>query len=521
MRLWINPAVCEGCGDCSQASNCIAVEPQETEMGRKRRINQSMCNKDYSCLKGFCPSFVTVRGGAPKKHAAQLGPDAALLPEPVVPTIDGAWNLALAGVGGTGVLTIGAILGMAAHIEGKVPMILDMAGLAQKGGAVLSHVRISHRDRPATAPRIVAGTADLLLGADSVVAASKDSLLLCDPGRTEAILNVNVTPTSDFVRLRDFDFQEAAMERLIGRATRNRDHFHNFSDLAAGLTGDEIGANMMMLGYAWQRGLIPVGRDALTQAVEMNGVAVAFNLAAFDWGRLLAEDPEAVQATKAPSQPTAKLLEEMSLADIIAHRAAHLTAYQNAGLARRYTERLDRLSQVCSPDLLRAAAISYAKVLAYKDEYEVARLYSDPSFRAGLESAFEGDFRISLNLAPPLLPGADVDGRPAKRAFGGWILPLLGGLARLKWLRGTWADPFGYSRDRRIEHALIRLFESDLDLVEQMAAGGDPSRLKELLALPQDIRGYGPVKEAAFHTGCERREQIRADLLNTTIATAA
>lgn len=521
MRLWINPAVCEGCGDCSQASNCIAVEPQETEMGRKRRINQSMCNKDYSCLKGFCPSFVTVRGGAPKKRTAQAGPDAALLPDPTVPTIDGAWNLALAGVGGTGVLTIGAILGMAAHIEGKVPMILDMAGLAQKGGAVLSHVRISHRDHPATAPRIVAGTADLLLGADSVVAASKESLLLCDPGRTEAILNVKVTPVSDFVRLRDFNFQEPALERLIGKATRNRDHFHNFSDLAAQLTGDEIGANMMMLGYAWQRGLIPLGREALTQAVEMNGVAVAFNLAAFDWGRLLAHDPEAAQAAAGPSLPAAKRPEEMSVADLITHRAAHLTAYQNAGLARRYTDRLERLSQVCGPDLLRAAAISYAKVLAYKDEYEVARLYSDRSFRAGLEAAFEGDFRISFNLAPPLLPGRDVNGRPVKRAFGGWILPLLGGLARLKWLRGTWADPFGHSRDRKIERALIRLFETDLDLVERMAASGDPARLKELLTLPQDIRGYGPVKEAAFHAGCERRAQIRADLSNNTTAAAA
>jgi indolepyruvate ferredoxin oxidoreductase len=509
MRLWINPAVCEGCGDCSEKSNCIAIEPEETAMGRKRRINQSACNKDYSCLKGFCPSFVTVRGGRLKAGVAKAGIDASALPEPVLPQIDGIWNLSIAGVGGTGVLTIGAILGMAAHLEGKLPMILDMAGLAQKGGAVLSHLRISQAGHPVAAPRITAGSADLLLAADSVVAASKDSLLLCDPQRTEAIVNTKVTPVSDFVRQRDFDFQGAAVERLVAQNVRAGSGFYNFSDLAAQLTGDEIGANMMLLGYAWQKGLVPVGRAAIAEAIAMNGVSIAANTTAFDWGRILAQDPQAVLKAAAPATPPAPAQEEMTTDAIITHRAAHLRQYQNAALAERYTARLARLAQAVAPETLRQAAISYARVLAYKDEYEVARLYADPAFRQGLQAQFDGDYRISFNLAPPMLPGKDSSGRPKKRAFGPWILPVFGLLARLKGLRGTWADPFGYSQDRKTERALIALFEADLSLVESLGAGAQGPEVAELLALPQAIRGYGPVKEAAFEAALLRRGQLR------------
>ncbi|RFU14358.1 indolepyruvate ferredoxin oxidoreductase family protein [Rhodobacteraceae bacterium W635] len=508
MRLWINPAVCEGCGDCSEKSNCIAVEPEETEMGRKRRINQSMCNKDYSCLKGFCPSFVTVRGGAPKRNSPAGGLDISAVPEPQLPVIDRAWNLALAGVGGTGVLTIGAILGMAAHVEGKVPMILDVAGLAQKGGAVLSHIRISRPDRPVAAPRIAAGSADLLIGADSVVAASKDSLLLCDPDRTESLLNVKVTPVSDFVRLRDFDFREEAVERRVEENVRNRDHFHDFSGLAIALTGDEIGANMMMLGHAWQLGLVPIGRAAIVEAIELNGVAVAANVAAFDWGRMLAHDHEAVLSAAGPATPPARTQAEMTTDELIDQRAAHLSAYQDDRLARRYCDRLDRLASVLRPDQLRQAAISYARVLAYKDEYEVARLYTAPAFREALGAAFDGDYRISFNLAPPMLPGTDATGRPRKREFGAWILPVFGLLARLKWLRGTWADPFGHSRDRKLERNLITWFEADLDLVEQLSPGTATALVTELLSLPQQIRGYGAVKEEGMEKALGRRAEI-------------
>ncbi len=522
LRLWINPAVCEGCGDCSETSNCVAVEPLETDLGRKRKINQSACNKDYSCLKGFCPSFVTVRGAALRKARPQAGADVSALPEPELPKIERAWNLALAGVGGTGVLTISAILGMAAHVDGKIPMVLDMAGLAQKGGAVMSNVRISRPDRPIAAPRIAAGSADLLLAADSVVAASKDSILLCDPARTEVVLNTRITPVSDFIRHRDFDFKEAQVEASVARATRSSRNFLNFSALARGLTGDEIGANLMMVGYAWQLGLIPLSRDSILQAIALNGTAVQSTTDAFNWGRLLAHDPARVAAlagTKAaPEAP--------SLPALIDRRADHLRAYQDAALADRYRARLDRIGRAAdrigAGDLIRTAAETYAKVLAYKDEYEVARLYSDPAFRAGLEAEFEGPYRIALNLAPPILPGKAADGRPRKREFGPWILPVLGVLARLKRLRGTWADPFGHTADRRMERRLIALYEADLDLAERVLSAETLPLLRELLALPQEIRGYGPVKETAFARQMERRDALRAALQEKRpLATAA
>ncbi len=509
MRLWINPAVCEGCGDCSTASNCIAVEPAETAMGRKRRINQSSCNKDYSCLKGFCPSFVTVRGGQLKKASVTAQADARTLPEPRLPDLSQSWNLSIAGVGGTGVLTIGAILGMAAHIEGKRPMILDMAGLAQKGGAVLSHVRISDHAQPVTAPRITAGGADVLIAADAVVGASPESIVLANPDRTAAIVNAKVTPVSDFVRLRDFDFQGSAVEDLIAGHVQNRKHFANFSQLAAALTGDEIGANMLMLGYAWQQGLVPIGRVAIAEAIDLNGVATAASHSAFAWGRMLAHDPDAVHAAAGPPKATALTLPEMSTDEIIAQRRIHLTKYQSKRLARKYQTRLDQLTKTLGPDALRQAAISYAKVLAYKDEYEVARLYADPAFLRGLEAEFAGDFKISLNLAPPFLPGKTSDGRTKKRAFGRWTLPVMGVLARFKVLRGTWADPFSYSRDRKIEREMITLFEADMDLAHKQGRLAAQDALTDLMKIPQDVRGYGPVKDAAFEAALLRRDTLR------------
>jgi indolepyruvate ferredoxin oxidoreductase len=512
LRLWINPAVCEGCGDCSVQSNCIAVEPLDTELGRKRRINQSACNKDYSCLRGFCPSFVTVRGGGPRKMQARAGADVAELPDPVLPKMDRAWNLAVAGVGGTGVLTISAILGMAAHIEGNIPMVLDMAGLAQKGGAVMSHVRISRPDRPIAAPRIAAGSADLLLAADSVVAASRDAISLCNPDRTEAVLNTRITPVSDFIRHRDFDFRAPQIEASVTAAVRSARHFRNFSALAQRLTGDEIGANLMMLGYAWQSGLVPLSSASILEAIALNGTAVTANIEAFNWGRLLAHDPARVEALAGPPPPP----EPLSLEALMARRAAHLTDYQNPALASRYRAGLAPVlaaaNRIGAPDLSRIAAEAYAKVLAYKDEYEVARLYSLPAFRAGLEAEFAGDYRIALNLAPPILPGKAVDGRPKKREFGPWILPVLSLLARLKFLRGTWADPLGYSHDRKLERVLIGRYEADLALAAQVLTADTLPLVRELLSLPQDIRGYGPVKEAAFAEQMARRDRLRSAL---------
>lgn len=527
MRLWINPAVCEGCGDCSVQSNCIAIEPLETDQGRKRRINQSACNKDYSCLKGFCPSFVTVRGGALRKNQPQGGADVSALPDPVLPQIERAWNLALAGVGGTGVLTISAILGMAAHVEGKIPMVLDMAGLAQKGGAVMSHVRISRPDRPIAAPRIAAGSADVLLGADSVVASSRDCILLCSPERTQAVLNTQVTPVSDFIRHRDFDFKEASSEACVAAAVRSARHFLNFSNLATRLTGDVIGANLIMLGYAWQSGLVPLTNASILEAIRLNGTAVKSNTEAFNWGRLLAHDPTKV-ATLAGIGLEPPAPDTLPLDALIASRAEHLRAYQNAGLAQRYLDGLARIASAARPervgdnDLSLVVAETYAKVLACKDEYEVARLYSLPAFRAGLEAEFSGPYRLSLNLAPPILSGKASDGRPKKREFGAWILPVLGLLARFKFLRGSWADPFGHSYDRKLERDLIQSYEDDLTLAARVLTADTRHLVRDLLSLPLDIRGYGPVKQAAYQKQMARREDLRATLQgNSPVAMAA
>jgi indolepyruvate ferredoxin oxidoreductase len=524
-RLWINPAVCEGCGDCSSQSNCIAVEPLETAMGRRRRINQSTCNKDYSCLKGFCPSFVTVRGATLSKDRSPHRADLSGVPDPVLPPIERAWNLAIAGVGGTGILTVSGILAMAAHIDGKIPMVLDMAGLAQKGGAVMSHVRVSRADRPIAAPRIAAGSADLLLGADTVVADSPDAIVLCGSDRTEAVLNTRLMPTSDFVRLRDFDFRSGQVRAEITRSVRSSRHFHDFGALALRLTGDEIGANLMMLGYAWQAGLVPLSGDAIRQAIRLNGTAVDAGLDAFAWGRLLVHDPAAVADVAGPP-PAPADPGTMPLEELVEARADHLRDYQDEALARRYREAVQRIAVLAQTlgqgELPRIVAESYARVLAYKDEYEVARLYSLPAFRDALAAEFTGEFRLSLNLAAPILAGKPgPDGRPKKREFGPWIMPVLRLLARFRRLRGTRLDLFGYSADRKLERQLIRLYEDDLVLAAQVLRPDTLDNVAELLALPQAIRGYGPVKEAAFHTQMARRDELRAMLTGSSPAALA
>ncbi|MHB1111380.1 MAG: indolepyruvate ferredoxin oxidoreductase family protein, partial [Devosia sp.] len=375
-RVYIEPSVCEGCGDCSVQSNCISIEPLETAFGRKRAINQSTCNKDYSCLKGFCPSFVTVHGGALRKNAPAGEFDASTLPEPTVPALTAKpWNIAIAGVGGTGVLTIGALLGMAAHVEGKAAMILDMAGLAQKGGAVLSHVRLGARAEDVTSPRIVTGGADLLLAADDVVAVSRDGAQLCDPARTRGVVNTHVTPIADFVRQRDLDFKAPQVEAALRQQLKSAGDFVNFTVIAEAVVGDAVATNVMMLGYAWQKGLVPLGRQSIEQAIVLNEVAVEANLAAFNWGRRVAVDLKGVEAAIAgPARPP--VLEAVSLDQLITHRERHLTDYQDVRLARKYRATVDRVrgTDGANEPLVRAVAHTYARLLAYKDEYEVARL---------------------------------------------------------------------------------------------------------------------------------------------------
>jgi indolepyruvate ferredoxin oxidoreductase len=523
-RLIINPAVCEGCGDCSVQSNCISVEPLETEFGRKRTINQSSCNKDYSCLKGFCPSFVTIDGARLRSRApAELG-DIGTLPEPASqPPLDRPYNIAVAGVGGTGVLTIGALLGMAAHIEGKASMILDMSGLAQKGGAVLSHVRLSDHPAEVTCSRIVTGTADLVLGADEVVAASKDTITLCESSRTCGIINSHLIPTADFILNRDFNFQSRKINSVLETALRKDSSFFDFTRPAEALLGDSIATNMMMLGYAYQKGLLPISAEAIEQAIEVNGVSIKMNKEAFRLGRLAVVNPTRLAEMmegKEPPESRPKALEAMSLDEIIAHRSADLTDYQSRRLARRYNKLVGQVREAADKGgyddaLPRAAAINYAKLLAYKDEYEVARLFTDGRFEQQLRDQFEGDFKFSFNLAPPMLGGGrDALGRPKKRAFGPWMLRLFRVLAKFRFLRGSVLDIFARSADRRLERELIGGYEKDVAAVLSSLSPANVETAIELLSLPDRIRGYGPVKEKAAGEAKARHAQLVADLAN-------
>jgi indolepyruvate ferredoxin oxidoreductase len=522
-RVLINPAVCEGCGDCSVQSNCISVEPLETELGRKRAINQSTCNKDYSCLKGFCPSFVTVDGGKLKSRApAEIG-EIGQLPEPASrPALDRPYNIAVGGVGGTGVLTIGALLGMAAHIEGKASMILDMSGLAQKGGAVLSHVRLSEHTADVTCSRIVTGTADLVLAADEVVAASKDTITLCESGRTIGIINNHVIPTADFILNRDFNFQNRKVNSVLETALRKESSFFDFTRPAEMLLGDSIATNIMMMGYAYQKGLLPLSAQAIEQAIEVNGVSVKMNKEAFRLGRLAVVDPARLEAMMKGQDETIlpKTLDAMTLDEIIAHRSRLLTDYQDEAYAARYRKLVDQVRDAArnggyGEALPRAVAINYAKLLAYKDEYEVARLYTDGRFEKQLRDQFDGDFKISFNLAPPLLSrSVDALGRPKKRVFGAWMLPVFRTLAKLRFLRGTALDIFSYSADRRLEHDLIAGYEKDVATVLGLLSPVTIDSAVELLSLPDRIRGYGPVKEKAVQDAKARYAQLAADLAN-------
>jgi len=525
-RVMINPAVCEGCGDCSVQSNCISVEPLETEMGRKRTINQSTCNKDYSCVKGFCPSFVTIDGGKPRRRAPANPGDAGDigdLPEPAsFPSLERPYNIAVGGVGGTGVLTIGALLGMAAHIEGKASMILDMSGLAQKGGAVLSHVRLSEHTADVTCSRIVTGTADLVMAADEVVAAAKDTITLCEASRTVGVINTHVIPTADFILNRDFNFQSRKVNHVLETELRKDSSFFDFTKPAEALLGDSIATNIMMMGYAWQKGLLPLSEKAILQAIEVNGVSIKMNTQAFQLGRLAAADPARLEAMmKGKDEVVApKTLDAMTLDEVIAHRSAFLTAYQGRGLAKRYQSLVKRVRDAAidggyGDALPRAVAINYAKLLAYKDEYEVARLFTDGKFEKQLRDQFEGEFKFNFNLAPPILGGGkDALGRPKKRAFGPWMLPVFRTLAKFRFLRGTPLDIFGYSPDRKLERDLIAGYEKDVDTALGLLSPVTHDTAVEILSLPDRIRGYGPVKEKAVQDAKARYTQLAADLVN-------
>ncbi|MEO4048696.1 indolepyruvate ferredoxin oxidoreductase family protein [Pseudomonas sp. CAU 1711] len=521
-RAFINPAVCEGCGDCSVKSNCLSVLPLETELGRKRQIDQNACNKDFSCVEGFCPSFVTVHGGGLRKPEA-LGAKALFvaLPEPRQPDLARPWNILLPGVGGSGVTTVGALLGMAAHLEGKGCTVLDQAGLAQKFGPVISHIRIAAKQDDIYAVRIAAGETDLLLACDLVVAAGEESLAKLNDKIAHAVVNSHEAATAEFTRNPDAQVPGAAMrEALVEAVGESKTHFVDATRLATALLGDTIASNLFMLGYAYQKGLVPVSAEAIDKAIELNGVSIKLNQQAFLWGRRAAHDLAAVEQLATPKNPEAPRCE--SFEEIVADRMQRLTAYQNAEYAQRYLQLVERVRQADgSADLAlsRAVARYYFKLLAYKDEYEVARLYSEPSFRQQLEAQFEGDYRLHFHLAPSWLAKPDArTGAPIKREFGPWVLKAFGVLARFKFLRGSLLDPFGHSAERKVERELIGEYE---DLVELLLKELRPDNLRTAVALaelPEQIRGYGHVKEHAVAKVREQARQLKARLLASEIA---
>jgi indolepyruvate ferredoxin oxidoreductase len=502
-RVVINELVCEGCGDCSVQSNCLSVEPLETDFGRKRQINQNTCNKDYSCVKGFCPSFVTVEGGElkkPKKEGRKSPFDAGLpaLPLPVIPHADEAWGIVVAGVGGTGVITIGQLLGMAAHLEGKGVITQDAAGLAQKGGATWSHIQIANTADAIYCTKVGTAEADLVIACDAIVAANKSTLATMREGRTYVALNTHGSPTATLVNNPDWSFPGAACEQAVGAAV-GRDHLGAFDaeEVAVKLLGDSLYTNPLMLGYAWQQGRIPLSYDALMRAIELNGVQIDNNKAAFEWGRRCAHDLKAVQSLYA-AQAVIQLVKRQSLDEIVAKRVDFLTGYQHASYAADYKAYVDKVRAAEDPlgstRLTEAVARYLFKLMAYKDEYEVARLHTDAAFTAKIASMFEGDYKLVHHLAPPLLAKKNAKGELVKRPFGGWVRPAFGLLAKLKGLRGTAFDVFGHTEERRMERRWIADYRAGIDkALAGLSAETLPTAI-ELARVPEEIRGYGHVK---------------------------
>jgi indolepyruvate ferredoxin oxidoreductase len=525
-RVIINELVCEGCGDCGVQSNCVSVQPLETEWGRKRTIDQSSCNKDFSCVKGFCPSFVTVHGAKLKKGMGVAADhDLPPLPEPQLPAIAQTYNIIVTGVGGTGVVTTGGILGMAAHLEGRGIGVLDMAGLAQKGGAVFSHIRIAESPDMIHAIRVAAGRADLVLGGDIVVAGTRKILAAVKHGATEVVVNTAEFLPGEFTRNADFSLPTERLKRtIVADAGPEKTHFVDASAIATALFGQSIGANMFLVGYAYQLGAIPLSAASIERAIELNGEAVAMNKAAFHWGRHAAANPDAIAELVKPAaamSSEARRLSE-SFDEMVARRVAFLTAYQNAAYAARYRRWVDKAKAVEAArapgkcGLADAVARYLFKLMAYKDEYEVARLYTDGAFQKQVEAEFGGDnLRYEFHLAPPLFARRDkATGLPRKMTFGPWMLPLFRLLAKLKGLRGTPFDPFGRTLERRTERKLIADYEATLDEVLGSLTTENHAIAVGLAVIPEKIRGFGHVKQrhlvAARADEAALLEQFRA-----------
>ncbi len=508
-RLVINEAVCEGCGDCSVKSNCLSVEPIETEFGRKRRIDQSSCNQDFSCANGFCPSFVSVVGGTPRKGAGSAKPRLDL-PDPALPSLEAEpWNVMLTGIGGQGVAALAAIIGMATHLEGKRLVVVDQLGMAQKGGGVYSHIRIARADQEIFSPRIGPGQTDLLIASDIVVGHGRTALPSLGRERTHALVNADLAPTSEFVRNNEVHYDVEGMIRSLRANSRALDRIPAQA-LVVSLLGDAIYLNVFLLGAAYQKGLVPLSAAALERAIELNGVSADKNKLAFQWGRHYAADPASIPVPGAP-EPVAT-----TLAEIVARRRADLAAYQNEAYARSFEALVER-ARLAEAGLGRGEALAIAiakslhKLMAYKDEYEVARLYTDGRFLERVGAGFDGPVTLRFHMAPPLLSRRDPDtGRPVKRTFGPWLMPALRVLARMKGLRGTALDPFGYTEERRTERALIGAYRATVERLLAGLTADNHALAVEIAALPLTIRGFGHVKEANLAKARKREEELLA-----------
>ncbi|MDM4768080.1 indolepyruvate ferredoxin oxidoreductase family protein [Pelomonas sp. SE-A7] len=503
-RAFINELVCEGCGDCSIQSNCLSVETLDTDFGRKRQINQNSCNKDYSCVKGFCPSFVTIEGGELKKPKKdkRISPFDASLPalaQPVIPSSREAFGIVVAGVGGTGVITIGQLLGMAAHLEGKGVITQDAAGLAQKGGATWSHIQIADAVEDIHCTKVGTAEAQLVIACDAIVGANKSTLAVMREGRTFVALNTHGSPTATLVNDANWSFPGAACEAAIAAAV-GKEHFGLFDaeEVSVKLLGDSLYTNPLMLGYAWQKGRIPLSYASLMRAIELNGVQIDNNKAAFEWGRRCVQDLAAVQALFAAKQ-VINIVKRPGVDEIVAKRVEFLTGYQNAAYAETYKAFVEKVRAAEGPlnssRLTEAVAKYLFKLMAYKDEYEVARLHTDKSFTDKIAAQFEGDFKIVHHLAPPLLAKKDAQGHLVKSAFGGWVRPAFSLLARMKGLRGTALDIFGYTEERKMERALIQQYRASIEEVLAKLTADRLALAAEIARIPEEIRGYGHVKE--------------------------
>jgi indolepyruvate ferredoxin oxidoreductase len=524
-RVFINPAVCEGCGDCGRTSNCVAILPLETELGRKRAIDQSACNKDFSCTDGFCPSFVTLHGAKVKKSKGVAGGGAiatmlASLPEPDLPSLDKPYAMLATGVGGTGVVTISAVLGQAAHIEGKGFGSIDMTGLAQKGGAVACHLRIARSAADIHAIRVGAADADLIVGGDLVVTASNKILETVKPDETAVVYSTYEMTTGDFTRNPKLTVPGGRLSQAIAERVRKGPLLAlDAHDYAVKLFGDSIASNMLLLGFAYQLGFVPIGAAAIEQAIELNGAAVEMNRLAFRFGRLAAHDRAALDRIAQPSLREAK--QPKTLDELVAYRMQHLAAYQNGELADRYRAKVNslaRLEKAKAPGrsgLAETVARAYHKLLAYKDEYEIARLFTDGSFQKHIEEQFEGVRSIEFHLAPPLFARFHKDrvtGHPRKIRLGRWMLPVFRVLAKGKALRGTRWDPFGYTAERRRERQMIADYERMLEEIGSRLSPATHAIAVQLAALPEDINGFGHVKLANYEKAKRGAVALLAEL---------